>query len=72
MTKKEDTTPTVIAPVERASAPVGQYRDKAYTSRTLVLPSGYTAKVMAGRITAASLELRSYLDKHPEFERIED
>ncbi|MGP3789421.1 hypothetical protein [Pseudomonas sp. B392_1p] len=76
MSKKEETATSeaAVAPADRvpALAPVAVFRDKAYTSRTLVLPSGETTKVTAGRITATSPELRSYLDKHSEFERIED
>ena len=73
MSKKEDAVPSPGAPMETASAPAPTmaYRDKAYTSRTLVLPGGLTAKVAAGRIAADTPALRAFLDKHPDFERVE-
>lgn len=73
MSKKEDTVPSPVAPTETApaTAPALTYRDKAYTSRTLVLPGGQTAKVAAGRVAADTPALRAYLDKHPDFERVE-
>lgn len=73
MSKKEDAVPSPVAPIETASAPAPTmiYRDKAYTSRTLVLPGGQTAKVVAGRIAADTPALRALLDKHPDFERVE-
>jgi len=51
----------VVAP----SHPV--YRDKVYTSRTLVLASGATHKVIAGKVTADTDELLSFVSAHEEF-----
>ena len=46
------------------------FADKAYKSRTIVLPDGRSFAVEKGRITAADPALVEHLDKHPEFERI--
>lgn len=76
MSKKEETasSETAVVPAERApvTAPVTAFRDKVFTSRTLVLPSGKTAKVKGGRIAAEFPELRDYLARHPEFEPVKD
>lgn len=76
MSKKEEITPSEAAavPADRAPvpAPVAAFRDKVFTSRTLVLPSGKTAKVKGGRIAAEFPELRDYLASHPEFEPVKD
>lgn len=54
--------------VAKPSAPV--YRDKAYTSRTLILEGGGTAKVVAGKIEASDALLLAFLDAHEDFERV--
>lgn len=56
-------------PAVGARAP-GIYRDKAYKTRTVVLPDGRTFDVERGRIEARDPELLAWLDKHSEFERL--
>lgn len=76
MSKKEETAPSEAAAVPADRAPVvvsvATFRDKVFTSRTLVVPSGKTAKVKGGRIAAEFPELRDYLARHPEFEPVKD
>lgn len=73
MSKKDETTSpeAAVIPTERVPA-VETFRDKVFISRTLVLPSGKTAKVKGGRIAAEFPELRDYLARHPEFEPVKD
>lgn len=54
--------------VAAVSAPV--FRDKRFTSRTLILPDGATAQVVAGRIMAMSDEQMAWLSANAEFERL--
>lgn len=46
------------------------FRDKAYKSRTIVLPGGRTFAVAKRQIETDDAELIEYLDAHPEFERL--
>lgn len=46
------------------------FRDKAYKSRTIVLPGGRTFDVVKRQIETDDAELIDYLDAHPEFERL--
>ena len=46
------------------------FRDKVYTSRTLILPSGAAMPVAKGRVSALSDDQFQYLSTHPEFERL--
>lgn len=62
-TKKETAQP---APATAVPA----YRDKRFTSRTLILGEGRTAQVAAGKIAATTDELLALLDQHEDFERI--
>jgi hypothetical protein len=48
--------------------PLRVFRDKVFTSRTLLLPDGRTAAVVAGRVTAFGDEWFDYLKAHPDFE----
>jgi hypothetical protein len=72
MSKKEEPSDVAVIPTEPAAVAVATYRDKVFTSRTLVLPSGKTVKVKGGRIAAEFPELRDYLARHPEFEPVKD
>ena len=54
---------------EAPSAPV-TYRDTAFISRTLVMPSGRTLAVSAHHVEALDAEAQDYLDKHPDLERL--
>ena len=50
--------------------PVRTFRDKVYTSRTLILPGGATLAVAKGRATAVDDHQFQYLNSHPDFERL--
>jgi hypothetical protein len=70
-TPDEKTTEPVV-PVLQKNAPVlspaRTFRDKVYTSRTLILPGGATLPVAKGRVSAVSDEQFQYLNTHPDFE----
>ena len=63
-----------VAPVLSKSTPVADpvrtFRDKVYTSRTLILPGGATLAVAKGRATAVDDQQFNYLNTHPDFERL--
>jgi hypothetical protein len=44
------------------------FRDKVYTSRTLILSDGSTASVVAGKIEASNDMLLALLTAEPDFE----
>ena len=44
------------------------FRDKVYTSRTLILPGGATLPVAQGRVSAVDDAQFQYLNIHPDFE----
>ena len=46
------------------------FRDKLYTSRTLILPSGAAVPVAKGRACAVDDDQFQYLNTHPDFERL--
>ncbi len=50
--------------------PVRTFRDKVYTSRTLILPGGATLPVAKCRATAVDDQQFQYLNSHPDFERL--
>lgn len=71
MGTKKDTAQAAPAPADAAQVPAAPvFKDKAYTSRTLILPSGAGVAVKAGQIAATSDELLAYLGSHAEFERL--
>ena len=75
MSKTPDDKPAAdAAPVLQkttpAVAPARTFRDKVYTSRTLILPDGATLPVAKGRVSADSDEQFQYLNTHPDFERL--
>lgn len=76
-TKKTNTAPadetpaTPVAANEQARAGEGVrpvFRDRVYTSRTLILPDGTTVPVAAGKIVAITDELLTYLTAEADFE----
>jgi hypothetical protein len=80
MAKKDDahdlpadqviSSPLPVTAVAVAPVPGGAvFRDKVFTSRTLVLESGRTVPVARGRVTATDTELLTWLTANPEFER---
>ena len=81
MAKKDDaqdlpddqliSSPLPVTAVAAAPVPGGAlFRDKVFTSRTLVLESGRTVPVARGRVTATDAELLTWLTANPEFERL--
>lgn len=62
-TKPESFEPIGPAPV---------FRDKLYTSRTLVFPDGSTAAVIKTRVTAFGDSQFEFLKAHPDLEQIQE
>ena len=60
----------VLQKTSPAVAPARTFRDKVYTSRTLILPSGVTLPVAKGRVSAEDDAQFQYLNTHPDFERL--
>ena len=59
-----------VAPVLQKTAQVRVFRDKVYTSRTLILPDGSALPVAKGQVSAVSDAQLQYLNTHPDFERL--
>ena len=70
----DDKVADPVAPVLSKTTPVVDpfrtFRDKVYTSRTLILPSGEALPVAKGRVTATTEDQLQYLSTHPDFERL--
>ncbi len=60
----------VLQKITPDTDPVRTFRDKVYTSRTLILPGGATLPVAKGRATAVDDQQFNYLNTHPDFERL--
>lgn len=50
--------------------PARVFRDKVFTSRTLILPSGETLPVISGRVTAFGDDQYAFLKTHPDLEQL--
>ncbi|WP_262502216.1 hypothetical protein [Pseudomonas fragi] len=72
MSKTPDDKATVPALEKNAPvlSPARVFRDKVYTSRTLILPSGAALPVAKGRVHAADDQQFQFLSTHPDFERL--
>lgn len=57
-----------VVPAEVVKRPV--FRDKEFTSRTLILPEGRTVQVVRGQVEATDLELLTFLRARSSFELI--
>ena len=70
----DDKTAEPVVPVLQKNAPVlspaRTFRDKVYTSRTLILPDGSALPVAKGQVSAVSDAQLQYLNSHPDFERL--
>ena len=55
--------------IDKPVSPV-VYRDRAFSSRVLVIPSGRTLVVSAHRVEGVDAEAQAFLDKHPDLERL--
>ena len=68
----DDKVTEPVAPVLQKATPVlssaRTFRDKVYTSRTLILPDGATLPVAKGRVSAFGDDQFRYLSTHPDFE----
>ena len=68
----DDKVTESVAPVLQKTTPVlspsRTFRDKVYTSRTLILPDGATLPVAKGRVSAFGDDQFHYLSTHPDFE----
>ena len=62
------TSETPVAGAEPSST----FRDKLYTSRTLVFPDGSTAPVIKGRVTACGDEQFALLKARPDLEQVQE
>ena len=71
MSKTSDDKATdPAAPALQKAAQSRLFRDKVYTSRTLILPSGAALPVAKGRVNATTEDQLQYLNTHPDFERL--
>ncbi|HEY0288562.1 MAG TPA: hypothetical protein VGC62_16385 [Pseudomonas sp.] len=52
--------------------PAQVFRDKVYTSRTLVMPDGCTLPVAKGRVTAVTEDQFAFLNAHPDLEPLQE
>jgi hypothetical protein len=50
--------------------PLRVFRDKLFTSRTLILPDGATLSVVAGRVAACGDDQYAFLKAHPDLEQL--
>ena len=65
----EKTMTSKTVSIDKPVSPV-VYRDRAFISRVLVMPSGRTLAVSAHRVEALDAEAQAFLDKHPDLERM--
>jgi hypothetical protein len=61
--------PVTAIAVEPIGAP-RVFRDKLFTSRTLILPDGATLSVEAGRVTACGDDQYAFFKAHPDLEQL--
>jgi len=65
----DDKVTEPVAPSLQKNPPSARtFRDKVYTSRTLILPDGSPLPVAKGQASAASDAQLQYLNTHPDFE----
>lgn len=70
MAKITEDKPDALTP-QKDTQPIEsgrEFRDKVYTSRTLILPGGATLPVVKGRVSAVDDAQFQYLNTHPDFE----
>ena len=66
--KLTDSTAQALQKTVAVTIPARTFRDKVYTSRTLILPGGATLPVAKGRVSAFGDDQFHYLSTHPDFE----
>lgn len=62
----------VTADAVESTGPLRVFRDKVFTSRTLILPGGGTLPVVAGRVTACGDDQYAFLKAHPDLEQLQE
>lgn len=62
----------VTADAVESIGPARVFRDKVFTSRTLILPGGGTLPVVAGRVTACGDDQFAFLKTHPDLEQLKE
>ncbi|MBR7214494.1 hypothetical protein E1K68_17215 [Pseudomonas sp. B2021] len=62
----------VTADAVESIGPARVFRDKVFTSRTLILPGGGTLPVVAGRVTACGDDQFAFLKAHPDLEQLKE
>lgn len=63
---------SAIADVVEPIGPARVFRDKVFTSRTLIMPSGSQLPVVASRVTACGDDQYAFLKAHPELEQLQE
>ena len=66
--KLTDSPALALQKTGAVTSPARTFRDKVYTSRTLILPGGATLPVAKGRVSALGDDQFHYLSTHPDFE----
>ena len=66
----DDKVPEPATPALQKAVTARIFRDKVYTSRTLILPGGASLPVAKGRAMAVDDHQFQYLNSHPDFERL--
>lgn len=61
---------SVVVPAEVEKHPV--FRDKEFTSRTLILPKGRTVAVVRGEVAATDADLLAFLADREDFEAVKE
>lgn len=60
----------VTADAVDSIGPPRVFRDKVFTSRTLIMPGGGTLPVVAGRVTACGDDQYAFLKAHPDLQQL--
>lgn len=61
---------SVTADAVESIGPARVFRDKVFTSRTLIMPSGSQLPVVAGRVTACGDDQYAFLKAHPDLDQL--
>ena len=66
----DDKVPEPATPALQKAVTARIFRDKVYTSRTLIMPDGRSLPVSQGRVTAVGDDQFDYLKAHPDLEQL--
>ncbi|MBD8091730.1 hypothetical protein IFT48_17190 [Pseudomonas fluorescens] len=61
-----------LTPAPGPVEPVHLFRDKVFTSRTLILPDCQPLTVTKGLVAVVADEQRKFLSSHPDFEPVKE